>query len=70
MDKDNSELQYTLNNTILPSISNINFDIVRMCLAPSQILDLNSKSNLEKRTHRINFRELSFKLDAELTDQE
>jgi hypothetical protein len=53
-------------NQKLPKLNSINFELIKMCMAPPKILDLNSKSNLAKRIHTLTFAELSFKLTQEL----
>ena len=54
---------------MLPKLDTIDFDIVRKCIAPTYILMMNSNKNLEDQVHQITFKELSFKLDAEIDNQ-
>lgn len=35
----------------LPRLASIDFELVKMSIAPPNILEYNSKQNLEKRTH-------------------
>lgn len=55
---------------MLPKLSEINLDMVKMCIAPPKILNFNSKENLEKRNHKTTFAELTFKLEKEPSLQE
>lgn len=49
----------------LPCINSIDFDLVKMSIAPRDVLDFNSKQNLAKRTHPLSFKELRFELEKE-----